>query len=118
MLPREGLQDAVLDVVEIEELLSHQLEIGAGRPGVWLGVEPRLLHARDVHEPEERLGATRAVGLDVLAPLFGHELVKLGPGLGIRVDIAIDEVQPRLRAGGGHGTLPDNFVHSRSPKRG
>src|SRR5262245_10189042 len=94
----EHLQNAELDVERIEMLLAHEIEVRARRPaGRRPGIAPRDQRRGARIGRGADIGRTQmaAIGLQVLLPAFGQELVEVRMRMDARMDIAIDDAQPR-----------------------
>src|SRR3954451_5933735 len=94
----EHLQNPELDVERIEMLLLHEGEIRTGRPA---RRRPRIA-ARDQRR-RARIGRGEQIGraqmaaifLQMLLPAFGQKLVEIVERMQDRMDVAIDDAQPR-----------------------
>ena len=109
---------AVGYVEQVEQLLAHHLEVGAGMRAVLrIGVDTHAgerRHARIVRRVGERGARTAADLLAMLAPALGQELVQVGGGLGVGMHVAINDAQAGLV--GGVGTaIRNGDVHRMAP---
>ena len=104
-------QHADFDAVGIEMLAAHQVEVGARRAVLGEGVDTHAgrHHARIGQLAGQAVADVGTEGRHVLAPARRHERMQFGHRAIDRVNVAVDDLQPRV---GLH--LPDNDVHGAS----
>ena len=110
----QRVQDAVGDVVGVEMLLAHEVEIGRGRAAVWRpGVAScrRRLHAWIGQVGRKPLAHQAAVRVVVLPPALRHERLQIRLRLDRRVNVAIDDAELGRRAVVGEVAFAGVHVH-------
>ena len=94
---------AVRHVEQIQQLLAHHRQVGAGMRAVLrIRVDAHAgerRHPRIVRRVGERGARAAADLLAMLAPALGQELIQIGGRLRVGMHVAIDDAQLRLVAG-------------------
>jgi hypothetical protein len=94
----EHLQNPELDIERIEMLLLHEGEIRTGRPaGRRPGIAPRDQRRRARIGRGEQIGRAQmaAIFLQMLLPALWQKLVEIVERMQARMNVAIDDAQPR-----------------------